>query len=59
MKDKAKVETSVKTISDDEARVVAQVTGIDASNLKDKLDKQRDEFYNGKIRSKKNCIKKA
>ncbi|MCY7687499.1 DUF4352 domain-containing protein [Bacillus altitudinis] len=59
MKDKTKVETSVKTISDDEAKVVAQVTGIDASNLKDKLDKQRDEFYNGKIRSKEELYKKS
>lgn len=58
MKDKAKVETSVKTISDDEAKVSAQVTGIDASNLKDKLDKQKDEFYNGKIRSKEELYKK-
>ncbi|QGX67217.1 DUF5105 domain-containing protein [Bacillus sp. ms-22] len=58
MKDKAKLETSVKTISDDEAKVSAQVTGIDASNLKDKLDKQKDEFYNGKIRSKEELYKK-
>ncbi|WMT30882.1 DUF5105 domain-containing protein [Bacillus aerius] len=56
MKDKAKVETSVKTISDDEAKVVAQVTGLDASTLK---DKQRDEFYNGKIRSKEELHKKS
>ncbi|MFS0655416.1 DUF4352 domain-containing protein [Bacillus sp. 179-C3.3 HS] len=59
MRDKAKVEATVKTISDDEAKVVAKVTGIDASNLGDKLDEARTEFYNGKIRSKKELYKKS
>ncbi|OLP65726.1 hypothetical protein BACPU_13440 [Bacillus pumilus] len=59
MQEKAKVETSVKTISDDEAKVVAQVTGIDASNLKEQLRKNRDDFYKGKIRSKEELYKKS
>ncbi|MED1747689.1 DUF5105 domain-containing protein [Bacillus zhangzhouensis] len=58
VKEKAKVETSVKAIKNEEAEVAAKVTGIDASELEDKLADISKEFYKGKI-TKKELYKKS
>ncbi|MCY1119722.1 DUF5105 domain-containing protein [Bacillus safensis] len=58
VKDKAKVETSVKAIKNEEAEVAAKVTGIDASELEKKMADISKEFYKGNI-TKKELYKKS